>query len=175
MEVVKGPDSIREDTLRRLVKEYEVPLLRMCAVYLHDAQLAEDAVQDTFVKAYRHLETFRNECSEKTWLMRIAVNVCKDMRRQAWHRYVDRSVSLDALPEPSVEPTLGQSDLALAVMQLPKKYLDVVLLYYYQGMSAREIGEALKIPERTVSSRLLRARQKLRDMLEKEAQHACYE
>ena len=60
-------------------------------------------------------------------------------------------------------------------MQLPKKYLDVVLLYYYQGMSAREIGETLKIPERTVSSRLLRARQKLRDMLEKEAQHACYE
>lgn len=171
MDVIKGPDSIREETLNRLMAEYEVPLLRMCAVYLRDAQLAEDAVQETFVKAYRHWDAFRKDCSEKTWLMRIAVNTCKDLRRQAWYRYVDRSIPLDSLPAPTAEPAYGQTELSLAVMKLPRKFLEVTMLYYYQGMTMKEIAEALKIPQRTVSSRLMRAREKLRALLEEEASY----
>ncbi|MBQ4074416.1 MAG: sigma-70 family RNA polymerase sigma factor [Clostridia bacterium] len=98
MEVVKGPDSIREEKLSQMVMQYEESLIRMCAVYLQDIQLAEDAVQDTFVKAYKHLHSFRGDSSEKTWLMKIAINTCRDIRRQSWHRYVDRRVNLDFLP-----------------------------------------------------------------------------
>ena len=71
----------RENMLLRLMGEYEIPIRKMCCVYLRDEQLAADAVQETFLKAYLSLENFRGESSEKTWLMRIAVNVCHSMRR----------------------------------------------------------------------------------------------
>lgn len=174
MEVVKGPDSIREEKLSQMVMQYEESLIRMCAVYLRDIQLAEDAVQDTFVKAYKHLHSFRGDSSKKTWLMKIAINTCRDIRRQSWHRYVDRRVNLDFLPEPVFDPDPIASDVSLAVMRLPRKYLDVILLYYYQGMNTKEIADAINIPQRTVSSRLMRGRERLREMLEKEAAHETF-
>lgn len=86
-----------EDAMLR----YEESLLRMCFAYLGDTSLAEDAVQETFLKAYQSLDSFRGDASEKTWLLRIAINTCKDVRRSAWFRHVDRSVALDTLAEPS--------------------------------------------------------------------------
>ena len=166
MEVVTGPDSIRERRLISMMEQYEEPLLRMCCVYLRDGALAEDAVQETFVKAYNNLDTFRGESSEKSWLMRIAMNTCKDMRRAAWFRYVDRNVTLENIPAPTSERTYEQIELAMDVMRLSGKYLEVVLLYYYQGMTTKEISEALGLPQRTVSSRLKRARERLRIELE---------
>ena len=102
MIVVKRADNIEspDALIARLVQEYQVPLRRMCCIWLKDAALAEDAVQETFVKAWRAALSFRGECSEKTWLMRIAVHVCWDMRRSWWFRHVDRSVRLEHLPEP---------------------------------------------------------------------------
>lgn len=72
-----------EQTLNRLVERYQTDLLRMCYLNLRDAELARDAVQETFLKAYRSMEHFRGDCQEKTWLMRIAINTCRDMRRCA--------------------------------------------------------------------------------------------
>lgn len=171
MTVVKGPESAeeKERQFTRLMETYEAPLLRLCAAYLKDRQLAEDAAQDTFVKAYRKWELRKKDGSEKAWLFRIAVNTCKDYRRQSYFRFVDRRVDLSALPEPSYDPTPDQSALALAVMALPRKYLDVTMLYYYQNLSTGEISATLGIPQRTVSSRLARAREKLREIMIKEA------
>ena len=78
MIVVKRADNIEspDALIARLVQEYQVPLRRMCCIWLKDAARAEDAVQETFVKAWRAALSFRGECSEKTWLMRIAVHVC---------------------------------------------------------------------------------------------------
>ena len=64
---VKAPDSRPETVLERLIREHEVSLKRLCYLYLHDKALAEDAVQETFLKAYRALEGYRRESSEKTW------------------------------------------------------------------------------------------------------------
>ncbi len=161
-----GPDSVREERLISLMDQYEVALKRMCCVYLRDASLAEDAVQETFVKAYKSLDSFRGESDEKTWLMRIAINTCKDMRRASWFRYVDRNVTLESIPAPISDRTFEQTELVMEVMRLPQKYLEVVLLHYYQGMTIREIAESLKIPHQTASSRLKRAREKLRATLE---------
>lgn len=151
-----------EETLRRLVMEYEVPIRRICCVYLRDAHLADDAVQETFLKAYLALDTFRGEASEKTWLIRIAVNTCHDMRRSGWLRYIDRRVTLDKLPEPVITAEYGMTELTLDIMRLPQKLIDVVLLHDYQGFTVRETGELLGIPHQTVISRLNTAHQKLR-------------
>lgn len=166
MEVSLSPDRVREDRLVYLMNQYGEALLRMCAVYLRDAALAQDAVQETFVKVYKAMNSFRGESDEKTWLMRIAINTCKDMRRAAWFRYVDRRVALENIPQPVIDLSVEQEDLALAVSQLPSKDLEVVLLYYYQGMTILEMAEVLKIPNQTVSHRLKHARDMLRTMLE---------
>ena len=150
------------EILRRLMTEYEVPIRRMCCVYLRDEQLADDAVQETFLKAYMGLANFRGEASEKTWLMRIAVNVCHSMRRTGWMRFIDRRVTLDKLPEPVLHADFGLTELTIDVMQLPRKLIDVVLLHDYLGFTTREIGTMLGIPYQTVISRLKTAHAKLR-------------
>ena len=77
METVKGPDS-KEQRIEHMVTLYQLPLLRLCVMYLHDEEQAKDAVQETFIKAYRNLDSFRAESSERTWLIRIAINTCKN-------------------------------------------------------------------------------------------------
>lgn len=171
MGVVEAPDSIREQALCRLVDQYQTALLRMCYVYLHDAALAEDAVQETYLKAYKVLDAFRGESSEKTWLMRIAINTCRDMLRSAWFRHLDRRVTPDSLPEASQPPQAEDAELTLTVMQMPPKFREVVLLYYYQDMTMTEIAGALGVSQSTVSARLGRAHSKLHAVLERGRSH----
>ena len=83
MKAALDPGSERDETIERLMRTWQTPLLRLCYVQLKDRALAEDAVQETFVKAYRNWEQFRGESSEKNWLCKIAVNVCRDMQRGA--------------------------------------------------------------------------------------------
>ena len=168
MQNVKGPDAnaAREDLFCQLVERYQSSLLRMCCVYLKDNALAEDAVQETFVKAYRNLTTFRGESSEKTWLMKIAMNTCRDLRRSGWFRMMDRRYTPDMLPEAVSSSREDDAELVSAVMHLPAKLRQVVLLYYYQGMNTLEIADSLGISQSSVSGRLKRAREKLRATLE---------
>ena len=162
MEVVQGPDSNLEEQLERMVWEYEKDLLRTCCAYLRDAALAQDAVQETFLRAYKRLSAFRGDCTEKTWLMHIAMNVCKDFRKSAWYRFVDRRVSLEHLSIPTAPPSLEQITLTSEIMKLPRKHMEVVLLYYYQDLNTREIADVLKITPAAVSDRLNKARSRLR-------------
>ena len=104
MEPVKGPDSSQEYLLTKLIDQYHVALLQMCYMYLHDRALAEDAVQETFLKAYKSMAAFRGDCSEKTWLMRIALNTCRDMKRSAWFRHNDRRITPEDVTPVPVQP-----------------------------------------------------------------------
>ena len=165
MEPVKGPDRT-EETITRMVDQYQLPLLRLCYAYLRDAELARDAVQETFIKAYRNLSAFQGNASEKTWLCRIAINTCKDMRRSAWFRHVDRTVTPDMLPEPAAPVRREDGHLTAAILSLPVKLREAALLCWLQGMTYTEAADALGISHQAVSSRLNRARQKLRRALE---------
>lgn len=170
METAKGPDSNHEKTLIKLIDQYQIALLQMCYMYLHDKALAEDAVQETFLKAYKSMNAFRGDCSEKTWLMRIAVNTCRDMRRSAWFRHVDQKVEIEDVQSSvlQIDEDDDAEEVAFAVVKLPVKYKEVILLYYYQDMTLKEIADALGIGISSVSERLKTARAKLRKVLEKE-------
>ena len=167
MTAVQGPDG-REDRLNRMMLTHEGAVLRLCLMYLHDVQLAQDAVQETFLKAYRKLDGFRGEASEKTWLMRIAVNTCRDMRRGGWFRHVDTAVSLDDLPLPVAPPSAEHIALTTAIMGLKDKYREVVLLHCDQGLTIRDTAKALGITAPAVMNRLKRARAALADALGEE-------
>lgn len=166
MEIVKGPDNDRVQTLTSMVQQYEVPLFRTCYMILRDRGLAEDAVQETFLKAYRALDTFRGECSEKTWLMRIAVNACRDMQRAQWLRFEDRRIQPELLPDPAQEyEGFNSLDLAQEVIRLPVRHREVVLLYFYHGMTMTETAAALGVSAATVHKRLNQALARLKHTL----------
>lgn len=172
MEAIKDPDSRRDQTIERLITQYQTSLLRLCYVQLQDQALAEDAVQETFLKAYKGFASFRGDSSEKTWLTRIAVNTCRDFQRGGWFKHTDRRVTPDMLPVGTVQPDTEDLDLSLAVMKLPRKMREAILLYYYQDMSTEEIAETLDIAQSSVSNRLRRGREKLRKLLEGRDQDA---
>ena len=150
-------DRSREVWLEDAMERWEASLMRMCFAYLGDATLAEDAVQETFLKAWKGYERFRGQASEKTWLMRIAINTCKDVRRSAWFRHVDRSTALESLPEPRAPFSAEDDAVTRAVMGLRPKYREVVLLRWYQELSGGEVAQALNLPKSTVYNRLRRA------------------
>ena len=168
MSRIKGPDQAQDPSqeLERLVLRYQQPLLRTCFLYLRDRALAEDAVQETFLKAYRSLASFRGECSEKTWLMKIAMNTCCDLRRAHRLRSIDPRRIPELLPQAAEPFAPAEEALVTQVMQLPRKLREVVLLYYYQNMTVTEIAISLGISQSSVSGRLKRAREKLRTLLE---------
>ena len=162
MQGIKAPDPTTEQEFIKLVETYQTSLLRMCYLNLHDLGLAEDAVQDTFMKAYKAMPAFRGKSNVKTWLMKIAINTCRDMQRGTWLKHIDRRVSLDQLPEASSSFPEDTIVLNMEIAKLPVKLREVVLLYYYQDMRTEDIAEVLSIAVSSVSGRLKRAREKLR-------------
>lgn len=127
-------------------------------------ELSDDVAQDTFVKAYERLVTFRGGSSVKTWLLSITRNTARDALRSAWLK----RVSLFRMPDerirtmPSAEQAaldgLVTEQLWLEVMALPRKLRETLLLHAHHGLSHREIADLLGISEGTVKSRLHRAR-----------------
>ena len=164
METVKGPD--RDERIEDMVVRYQGPLLRLCYAYLHDEELARDAVQETFIKAYKGLDSFRGDASEKTWLTRIAVNTCKDLHRSGWFRHMDRRVTPETLPEAAAPAEPEDTGLTAAIMNLPKRLREAALLCWLQGLTYDEAADVLGITLQAVGGRLNRARNKLRESLE---------
>ena len=156
----------RGQWLEEAMERWEQSLLRTCYAYLGDIALAEDAVQETFLKAWKGIGSFRDGASEKTWLMRIAINTCKDVRRGAWFRHIDRNASLDRLPEGSEPFSETDDTLVRAVMALKPRLKEAVLLCWYQQLTADEAAQALGISRSTVYYRLEQARKQLRKELE---------
>lgn len=163
MRFAQGPCR-DEEKLEALMQTYGTQVKRLCCLYLKDVSLAEDAAQETFIKAWRSLGTFRGGCSERTWLMHIAVNTCRDVLRSAWFRRLDRRITPEELPLNSPAPE--EPALAEAMMSLPVREREVILLRYYEQLPADEIAQLLRVPLNTVRSRLARGKKKLRLMLE---------
>ena len=151
--------------LEQIVNEYGDALLRMCFLYLKDHAMAEDAVQETFLRAFRHQDDFQGKSSVKTWITRIAINVCKDMLTDPWARH--RSGE-DLPDEATPEPSFSSEDryvISGKIANLPPKYKEVILLHYYQELKLSEIAEILGESETTIKTRLKRARDMLRSEL----------
>lgn len=156
-----------QERLQHMMTAYGTRLLRLCAVILKDAALAEDAAQDTYLKAWKKLHTLKDEQSEEAWLMRIGINTCRDYLRTAWLRRVDRRVPLSSLPEAWQEMADPDDTVMQAVLSLPLIYRAVVTLRYDQGLPVAQIAEALHLTPGAVKARLRRANEQLRRQLER--------
>lgn len=157
-----------EEHTALLAERYSTQLVGLCSRLLRDHDLAQDAVQETFLKAYLKRGSFRgeNEKSEKAWLMQIAVNVCRDQMRASWFRLTDSESALDALNWTAVEAFEEAVLLRIMIGSLPKKYSEVIWMYYYQDMTVCEIAAVIERSTSVVYRRLREARQMLRSSMQ---------
>jgi len=165
-----------EEIISGLYLEYATGILRMCYLYLGNRQAAEDAMQETFVKVFRYYDNFQGKSDVKTWITRIAINVCKDMlgrkcaKQAVWMSDDEFTKLLDDKPQNTdrsgfylVEEKLMLSG---AMKRLDEQYREVVVLFYYQELSTKEIAKVLGIARTTVEFRLKKARTLLKKDLE---------
>ncbi|MEX2244025.1 MAG: sigma-70 family RNA polymerase sigma factor [Fimbriimonadaceae bacterium] len=139
---------------------------------LRDQEDAEDAVQETFVKAFRAIGTFEHGRPLLPWLMRICSNCCVDIirgRRQGQecldkHEHAIFDVRSDVAS--GVESRLRVESVREAVSRLPERYRRIIEMRHYGHMDVNEIAKALKVPEGTIKSWLFRARALLRKDLQ---------
>ena len=163
----------REQRLSRWIDLYSDTILKTCFLYLSDRQQAEDVLQDTWIKAWKHMEDIDRKgiTNEKAWLLRIAINTCKDYRRTAWFRHVDTRKAIEDLPARLVSSEPEDRTLTLIVMDLPERYKQIILLHYFQGLTLQETADVLGQSASTAHRRLKKAEALLKDALERGEAH----
>jgi len=165
----------------RLVDKYSNPLYRLALKMLGDPHEAEDALQNTFLKAFKHMKEFEGRSSLSTWLYRIAANEAlmflRKRRPEIPFSDIPREEDAETdyepvqfndwshLPEDEILSMESREALDKAVQHLPESLRIVFILRDIEGLSIKETGEALDLTETTVKTRLLRARLRLRDEL----------
>lgn len=157
-----------DELLSKLISEYGDSILRMCCLYLKDYHLAEDVVQETFIQVYNHYDSFRQQSSVRTWIIQIAINLCKNQMRTKWFS-MGRSDEFPVLScTEAYDSMLEHTQLITEISRLRPKYREVVLLFYYQELTIREIAVLLGQKESAVKQRLKRAREQLKQALKEE-------
>lgn len=161
------PD-VRDDPVyfARLYDQYATDVLRVCYFYLSDREKAEDVCQDVFVRLMT-THPLLQPGREKSWLLKVALNRCRDLWRGAWlKRVILGGPTFELIPAPDeFSRRDDQQAMMAAINQLPATFKEVILLHYYQGMNIAEIAQMLELPEGTISSRLSRGAKKLESIL----------
>ena len=147
----------------RAVERHQDAVYRVALHALGSPQDADDAVQEVFLRLYTAQKTFESEEHLRRWLLRVTVNWCRDVLRSPWRR---RTAPLEGqLPaEPEFEAP-EQEALYRAVLSLPERYRLVLGLFYYEELSVKEIAGLLGLEVSAVTTRLSRARKKLKEIL----------
>ena len=147
------------------MREAETSLYHVICAILRSEADRRDAMQETALRAWEHRRALRNEAFFKTWVTRIAVNVCRDLIRRN-----QRTVLVEELPETGVQD--APSDLRVTIESLPERLQLPLVLYYLEGFSVEETARALGLPAGTIKFRLYEARKALRVELDGEEAHA---
>jgi RNA polymerase sigma-70 factor (ECF subfamily) len=156
-----------------LVERYQEPAFRAAWLILRDAQAAEDVAQEAFVRAYRQMHRFREDAPFRPWLLRIVQNLALNelraqQRRGGLFDRVSRMTPRVADPPDAQVAAADESERVLRAMdELPPDDRTILHLRYFLELPEREIAEAIGRPAGTVKSRLHRASQRLREVIEK--------
>ena len=182
-ELIRAAQKGDRSAFDSLVRRYDRSVLRLALHMLANEEDAQDAHQEAFIKAYRHLSNFRFECSFYTWLYRIVTNLCLDQLRRRKSRREDPGTVMDAAgdemdlmanvqderaganPGRELERKTQGAAIQGALAELTPRERMVFELKHYQGLKLRTIGEMLSTTEETAKNTLFRATRKLRARL----------
>lgn len=148
-----------DNELCRYIKLYHQTVYRAAVSLVHNAAEADDIVQETFIKLFNSHKSFTSDEHCKAWLIRTAINLSKDLLKS--FRFTHTEELDEAIPAESRE----ERELTEALSKLPSKYRVVIHLHYFEGYSSGEIAEILGISATAVTTRLARAREKLKKLM----------
>jgi RNA polymerase sigma-70 factor, ECF subfamily len=163
-EYVQGSRNGSPEDFRLLVERYQRPLFAYFAGRLNNQSAAEEAAQESFVRAFLSLKQLRKPESFYAWLLGIAGRVLKEEWRAISRRQRDRSIAESLTLEPS--GSAPEYPLEEVIAALPETYRRVIVLRYYEGLSCQEVGQRLGMPLGTVTKNLSRAYVLLRQELQ---------
>lgn len=151
----------KQQYIENLMQEYGDMVYRLAISRVKNKEEAEDIFQEVFLKIYEKMPEFVNKENEKYWIIRVTINLSKNSLTTAWHRKVG------PLLEQEITFTENESrDVYFEVLRLPLKYRTIIQLFYYEDLTIEEISEIMKVNSNTIKTRLRRAREKLKTILE---------
>ena len=156
------PGAITEKELIRLVDTYSGMLLGLCRLMLGEPAMAQDIVQETFLKAWK-TGGFRKD-SEKAWLIRVAVNLCHDYHRSRWWKHIDHKASIEEIQ--IAEPDPADREILALVKELPFRERQIVILHFWSRMTLGDIAQTLGVSQSSVFRGLEKAKKRLKIELE---------
>lgn len=172
--------TVEAEFLQKKINMYSDMLYRIAYLQLKNNQDAEDVVQETFYQYIKNRTKFESAEHEKAWLIKVTLNGCRKVWRSAWYKHTGAmpewemtadEINADSNMEQDVLQKERNREIMEAVMKLPRKYREVIHLFYFQQMSIKEIGLATQRKESTVTSQLTRGRELLRKKLKEEYQY----
>lgn len=153
-----------EHKIEALIDSYGNLLWRTGIMMLGEPQDVQDMIQEVLLKYMQKRPVFHDAEHEKAWLLRVAVNLCRDMLRLRSRR---RYFPIDELEPEAVGSTDAESrEILEEIAMLPQKWKSVLLLHYIEGYSLKEISEILNVSENAVKKRIQRAKEALRRRME---------
>jgi RNA polymerase sigma factor (sigma-70 family) len=162
--ILAGDKNLFEVIIRR----YNQRLFRIGMSFLNDASRTEDAMQNAYIKAYEHLDSFENKASFATWLTRIMLNECLAQKKKDQRiNRIQQAETMTTMTTPAyllINKEFG-TVLENAIAELPEKYRLVFILRELEGLSVKQTGETLNIEEANVKVRLNRAKAMLKNSL----------
>ncbi|MCU6708612.1 RNA polymerase sigma factor [Paenibacillus sp. J5C_2022] len=166
-EYLKTTDNVQPHVIESLVRKYWKDIWNFAFVLTNKYDAADDIAQDTFVKAFLSLESFRGESTVKTWLLKICRNQAMNYKRSAFIRKMvsfpaNRKVGEQASAESEYFQGVMLDEIWRTLLSLPRHYREVLVLELRYGLSIAEAARILNVAEGTVKSRLNRARTHMR-------------
>ncbi|MEW5873719.1 MAG: sigma-70 family RNA polymerase sigma factor [Candidatus Zixiibacteriota bacterium] len=176
MNTVPGHDPDSADVQRVLdgdinayegiVKRWQGPIINLAYRFCREQGLAEEIAQDVFLKAFKSLKGWRGESRFSSWLFALALNMCRSRMRRLRPvlRPIEEAERIAGTGQPDADyETAEESEIVRRlVLQLPRKYREAIVVFYFHDQSVPEAAATLKIPEGTLKARLHRGRELLR-------------
>lgn len=152
----------REEYITKTIEKHSDMVYRLALARCASIENAEDIFQEVFLKFSEKLPKFNSEEHEKAWLIRVTINLTKNLNKSSWVR---NTVELDENFVGEAE-TKDENEVFDKVMNLPQEYRTVIYLFYYEGYKVKEISEMMNKTEGTIKTWLFRAREQLKNELE---------
>ncbi|MCL2519094.1 MAG: RNA polymerase sigma factor [Oscillospiraceae bacterium] len=153
--------------MHEIIARYQDMVYRIAFTYCKNYSDAEDITQEVFLRYLKTDKEFNDDEHLKAWLIRVTVNAAKNLLRSAWFRKTDSISEHEDLCEPEHE----HPEVYHEVMALAERYRSVVMLYYFEDYSVKEIAEILRRSETAVQTQLQRARAILKEKLKEDWQN----
>lgn len=151
--------TLKDGEYEESVRQYANMVYRIAFGYLKNVEDAQDITQDVLIQLFVSEKAFESSEHVRNWLIRVTINECKKVFRAPWRQQEDLEDYINALYDEQPD----YRELYDALMKLDKKYRMPLMLFYIDGYSTREIGQLLKLPENTVSTRIRRGKEKMKD------------